>query len=119
MFPTRTSLTTDHRGANSGAAYERFRLSGHANHHSTRPGGFPMSTIAEWIRRVARRKPDALAYVDGTRRVTFSQFNDRVNRQVNGLYKLGLARGDRVAVFMNNHVEAIEAVAAAAKGGFV
>lgn len=76
-------------------------------------------TIAEWIRRCARRRPDGLAYVDGERRFTFQQFNARVNRQVHGLYSAGLKRGDRVAVLMNNHVEAVEAVGAAAKGGFV
>lgn len=76
-------------------------------------------TVAEWIRRCAQRRPDGLAYVDGARRFTFGQFNERVNRQTNGLYAEGLQRGDRVAVLMNNHVEAVEAVAAAAKGGFV
>jgi acyl-CoA synthetase (AMP-forming)/AMP-acid ligase II len=76
-------------------------------------------TVAEWIRRCAQRRSDKLAYVDGTRRFTFAQFNDRVNRQTHGLYAEGVQRGDRVAVLMNNHVEAVEAVAAAAKGGFV
>ncbi len=76
-------------------------------------------TVAEWIRRCARRHPDALAYVDGSRRFTHAQFNERVNRQVNGLLAAGIARGERVAVLLNNHVEAVEAVAAAAKGAFV
>ncbi|VWX61865.1 conserved hypothetical protein [Burkholderiales bacterium 8X] len=76
-------------------------------------------TVAAWIRRCAERSPDKLAYVDGERRLTFARFNERVNRQVNGLYAEGLQRGDRVAVLMNNHVEAVEALGAAAKGGFV
>jgi acyl-CoA synthetase (AMP-forming)/AMP-acid ligase II len=76
-------------------------------------------TVAEWIRRCARQKPDALAYVDGMRRFTFGEFHRRVKRQVNGLIKLGAVRGDRVATLMNNHVECVEAVAAAAIGGFV
>lgn len=76
-------------------------------------------TVAEWIRRCAFRRPGHTAYVDGDRRFTFAEFNARVNRQVAGLLALGATRGDRVAVLMNNHVEAIEAVAAAAKGGFV
>ena len=76
-------------------------------------------TVAEWIRRCATRRPDDLAYVDGERRFTFAQFNERVNRQVNGLYAAGIGRGDRVATLTNNHVECVEAVAAAAKGGFV
>lgn len=76
-------------------------------------------SVAEWIRRCAQRRPDALAYVDGERRFTFAQFNARVNRQVSGLQAAGVARGDRVATLTNNHVECVEAVAAAAKGGFV
>ena len=76
-------------------------------------------TIAAWIRRCAQRYPDKLAYVDGGRRFTFAQFDDRVNRHTNGLYAAGLKRGDRVATLTNNHVECVEAVAAAAKGGFV
>ncbi|NPC56395.1 class I adenylate-forming enzyme family protein [Caenimonas soli] len=76
-------------------------------------------TVAEWIRRCAIRHPDKLAYVDGDRRFTFAQFNDRVNRQANGLQAAEIKRGDRVAVLMNNHVEAVEAVGAAAKGGLV
>ena len=76
-------------------------------------------TIAAWVRRCAQRHPGKLAYVDGDRRFTFAQFDERVNRQVNGLYALGLQRGDRIATLTNNHVECVEAVAAAAKGGFV
>ena len=76
-------------------------------------------TVAEWIRRAARRHPQALACVDGRRRFTYGEFNERVNRQVNGLMAMGLKKGDRVAVLLNNCAEAIEAVAAASKGGFV
>src|SRR5436305_13461179 len=76
-------------------------------------------TVAEWIRRCAQRSPDKLAYVDGERRFTFAQFNERVNRHTNGLYAAGVKRGDRVATLTNNHVECVEAVGAAAKGGFV
>jgi acyl-CoA synthetase (AMP-forming)/AMP-acid ligase II len=76
-------------------------------------------TIAEWIRRCALRHAKSLACVDGMRRFTYAEFNARANRQANGLAAMGLQKGDRVAVLLNNGVEAIEAVAAAAKGGFV
>lgn len=76
-------------------------------------------TVASWIARNAMWRPDKLALVSGNRRYTYSQFNARVNRQVNGLLAAGLKRGDRVAVLANNTSEAVEAVAAAAKGGFV
>ena len=76
-------------------------------------------TIAAWVRRCAQRYPKKLAYVDGERRVTYAQFDERVNRHANGLQALGLRRGDRIATLTNNHVECVEAVAAAAKGGYV
>ena len=76
-------------------------------------------TIAEWIRRCAVRHAKSLACVDGARRFTYAEFNARANRHANGLAAMGLRKGDRVAVLLNNGVEAIEAVAAAAKGGFV
>jgi acyl-CoA synthetase (AMP-forming)/AMP-acid ligase II len=76
-------------------------------------------TVAEWIRRCARRTPDALAFVDGERRFSYAQFNERANRHANGLVALGLQRGDRVAVLMNNTVEAVEALAATAKTGMI
>ena len=76
-------------------------------------------TVAEWIRRCAHRTPDALAFVDGERRFSHAQFNERVNRQANGLLALGVERGDRVAVLMNNTVEAVEALASTAKLGAI
>jgi len=76
-------------------------------------------TVAEWIRRCAKRRADCVGYIDGERRMTFSHFNERVNRQANGLHAEGVKRGDRVATLTNNHIECVEAVGAAAKGGFV
>jgi acyl-CoA synthetase (AMP-forming)/AMP-acid ligase II len=76
-------------------------------------------TVASWVARHAAWRPDKLALVSGDRRYTYAQFNRRVNRQVNGLLAAGLQKGDRVAVIANNTAEAVEAVAAAAKGGFV
>ncbi len=76
-------------------------------------------TVAAWIRRCAERCPDKLAYVDGERRYTFAQYQDRMRRQTNGLYAAGLKRGDRIATLTNNHVECVEALGAAATGGFV
>jgi acyl-CoA synthetase (AMP-forming)/AMP-acid ligase II len=76
-------------------------------------------TIAEWLRRCAVRHAKSLACVDGARRFSYAELNERANRHANGLAAMGLRKGDRVAVLLNNGVEPIEAVAAAAKGGFV
>jgi acyl-CoA synthetase (AMP-forming)/AMP-acid ligase II len=76
-------------------------------------------TVASWIARNAVWRPDKVAVVSGDRRFTYDEFNRRVNRQVYALMAAGLAKGDRVAVIANNTSEALEAVGAAAKGGFV
>jgi fatty-acyl-CoA synthase len=76
-------------------------------------------TVAAWIRRCAHWHGDRTAFVSGARRQTYAEFNARANRQVHALHTLGLAKGDRVAVLVNNTIEALEATAAAAKGGFV
>ena len=76
-------------------------------------------TVAEWLRRAAQRWPDALAFVDGDRRFSYAKFNERANQHANGLLALGLKRGDRVAVLVNNTIEPVEALAACAKTGMV
>jgi acyl-CoA synthetase (AMP-forming)/AMP-acid ligase II len=76
-------------------------------------------TVASWIKRNAAWRPNKVAVVSGDRRFTYDEFNRRVNRQVHALLAAGVVRGDRVAVIANNTAEALEAVGAAAKGGFV
>lgn len=75
--------------------------------------------IAEWIRRNAAWFPDKTAYIDDDRRLTFKEFHVRASRQVNALAGMGVGRGDRVAVMLNNGIEAVEAFGAAALGAFV
>ena len=76
-------------------------------------------TVAAWLHRNAHWRGDNIALVSAQRRLSYAEFNARVNQQVHGLYRQGLAKGDRVAVLLNNTVEAVEALATAAKGGFV
>lgn len=76
-------------------------------------------TLATWIRRCATWHPQKTAIICGNRRFDYATFNERANRQLNGLYAAGLRKGDRAAVVLNNTAEAVEATAAAAKGGFV
>ncbi len=61
-----------------------------------------MHTI-DWVMRyAAERFADREAIVDGDIRYTFTELADRVNRLAAGLAGLGVKRGDRVAVLMNN-----------------
>jgi acyl-CoA synthetase (AMP-forming)/AMP-acid ligase II len=83
------------------------------------PGRGAAVSVPEWLRRSVRWYADKEAVIDGARRFTYQQFNERVNRQANGLSARGIAKGERVAVVLRNSVEAMESFGAAAKAGFV
>jgi fatty-acyl-CoA synthase len=63
--------------------------------------------------------PNRLAIVDGNRRLTYIELEDRSNRLANGLLNLGIKSGDRVAILAHNCQEYIELELAAAKAGFI
>ncbi len=63
--------------------------------------------------------PDKVAIVFEGKRYTFSQLNDRVNSLVNALSKLGVEKGDRVAVLQVNCNQCVEAYFAVAKLGAI
>jgi acyl-CoA synthetase (AMP-forming)/AMP-acid ligase II len=46
--------------------------------------------------------PDRLAVIFEGKRYTFSQINERVNRLANALRKMGVKKGDRVALLQVN-----------------
>lgn len=76
-------------------------------------------TLAQLARRNARLYPDKPAFVCGQRRVTFAEYNARVNRLIHALHAHGLRAGDRVAVLSRNSLEYLDVYGAAEKGGFV
>src|SRR5207245_7605127 len=49
--------------------------------------------------------PDALAVVDGERRYTYGEWHREIGRATAGLSALGLRRGDRLAVILQNRLE--------------
>jgi len=67
----------------------------------------------------ARKFPDTVALKDSSRSFTYPELNQRVNRLANGLLSLGLNKGDKVAVFMENSIEIVEIFLATAKTGIV
>ncbi len=67
----------------------------------------------------AKKFPTTVALQDRSRSFTYPQTNERVNRLANNLISLGLAKGDRVAVLMENSIEIIEIYLATAKSGLV
>jgi acyl-CoA synthetase (AMP-forming)/AMP-acid ligase II len=59
-----------------------------------------------------------IAFADAQRSVTFAEFEQRVDRLVDALHKLGLQPGDRIAILSRNCVSAVEWIAVA-RAGFV
>jgi acyl-CoA synthetase (AMP-forming)/AMP-acid ligase II len=75
--------------------------------------------IADCLRGTANWRPEHEALVCGDTRLTYGEFNGRLNRVANGLAGLGVAAGDRVAILMGNSIEALEAVFGTIKAGCV
>jgi len=75
--------------------------------------------IGEIINVNANKYPNKLALKDRNRQLTFKELNERTNKLANGFLKLGLKKGDKMAILSNNSVEFMEIYAAAAKGGFI
>ena len=75
--------------------------------------------LGQHLKLNARKYPDTIALMDAHRRFTYPQCNRRVNRLAHGLLSLGLGKGDRVAVVLENSIEIIELYLATAKTGLV
>lgn len=73
--------------------------------------------MGDMIRRSAKRFPKKPALVFGNERLTYEELNERVNRLAHALLKLGLKKGDRVAVLLHNGPEFFEIYYASAKIG--
>lgn len=82
------------------------------------PGGAPLS-IASGLREFAGATPDLTAIIDGDRRLTFAEADERANRLGRHLQSLGLTTGDRVGVLLGNRLEYPEVAAGIAKAGLV
>jgi acyl-CoA synthetase (AMP-forming)/AMP-acid ligase II len=75
--------------------------------------------LGEALARWARRTPDAEAIVFRDRRLTWAEFDERVNRLANGLTGLGVGKGDRIGFVYPNCTEYLETALAAAKIGAI
>jgi len=60
----------------------------------------------------AQAKPDALAQVEGDRRLTWRELLERRNRLANSLVKQGVGRGEHVIIYAPNSLEYLLASAA-------
>ncbi len=76
--------------------------------------------LGQILRVHAKNYPSKTALKDWRgKALTYSELESRTNRLANGLVKMGLRRGDRVAVMLYNSVEFVEIDCAFAKAGLV
>jgi acyl-CoA synthetase (AMP-forming)/AMP-acid ligase II len=64
-----------------------------------------MLVLGDILRRQAHVRGDKTAYVVGAARMTYRAFHLRSNQLAHALARLGVRRGDRVAVLAGNRVE--------------
>jgi len=67
----------------------------------------------------AKKFPDTVMLKDSRRSFTYPEANRRVNRLAHSLLGLGLSKGDKVAVLLENSIEIVEVFLATAKTGIV
>ena len=74
--------------------------------------------LQDLITLSARRNPDAVALTYGKAHLAYGELQDAVSRFASGLIGLGLARGERVAVYLEKRFETvISSFGAPAAGG--
>jgi long-chain acyl-CoA synthetase len=76
-------------------------------------------TLADTFREHRRSRPQETAAIDGERRFTWPQLDDRINRLCDALHHAGVGPGDVVLWTGQNSVRILECLGAAAKLGAV
>ncbi len=75
--------------------------------------------LGQQVKVNAKHDAHKLALKDHARSFTYADTNRRVNQLAHGLMGLGLAKGDKLAVFMDNCIELVELFLATAKTGII
>ena len=73
--------------------------------------------VGKFLTKAARTFPKNLAIAHDLKRLNYAQFNARVNRLANALCKLGIRKGDNVAILQYNYPETLESMFACFKLG--
>ena len=75
--------------------------------------------VEDFLEQSARVRPDKTALIYARRRWTYRELDEHANRLAHALCGAGLERWDRVAIQLENSVEALLAVFATLKSGGV
>ena len=65
---------------------------------------YSLGTFADIIYRNAILYPDSEAFVYDSDRLSFKDFNERVNRVIHGLQALGIQKGDIIGILSWNQM---------------
>ncbi len=80
---------------------------------------YGIGTWADIIYRNALLYAEHEAFVSDKERITFGQFNARVNRLIHALHSLGVKKGDGIGILSWNCLEYTDVYGASMKGGFI
>jgi acyl-CoA synthetase (AMP-forming)/AMP-acid ligase II len=80
---------------------------------------YPLGTFAEIIYRNALLHSREESFVCGLERITFAEFNARVNSLIHALDSFGARKGDVIGILSWNCLEYVFFYGAAMKGGFI
>lgn len=81
--------------------------------------------MADWLnlghmlKLNAAKYPDRACLLDADRKFSFAETNRRVNQLAQGFFEIGLKKGDKVSVLLENSIEFVEIYLAAAKCGLI
>ncbi len=78
-----------------------------------------IGTFADLLCRNAILHADRDAFLWGTDRITFGEFNQRVNSLTHSLYSMGVAKGEVLGLLSWNCPQYFDVVGSAMKGGFI
>lgn len=76
---------------------------------------FRHTLVNHFLEYSTERYPDKVALVHKNLRLTYSQIDRMANSLANALLNLGIEKGDRVAIFMDNSIEAVISIFGALK----
>ncbi|MGD8389216.1 MAG: AMP-binding protein, partial [Desulfobacteraceae bacterium] len=80
---------------------------------------YEIGTYADIIYRNALLYPDDLAFQCDAQKISFQDFNQRVNRLIHALQESGVPKGSVLGILSWNGLEYTEVYGAAMKGGFI
>jgi acyl-CoA synthetase (AMP-forming)/AMP-acid ligase II len=75
--------------------------------------------LGQMVKINAKKFPKTIALKEKGRSYTYPELNKRVNKLAHSLLSLGLKKGDKFAVLLENSIEIVEAYLAAAKTGLI